>query len=162
MEKVKGYLEGRVNDLLRKALAFDQKLFSDKEAMVTLQQKLIELKSGDPEKGFKKAKEHLKEFQTTGFYSLLLEQNMGIIYSAIKEIHSMDKALELELSIDEAYQERYDEVGKSPSELFVLDTKGDVELVENEIGSKIKQDLEGRALADEVLKTIYGTIPVKG
>ena len=161
MEKLKGYLEGRVNDLMKKARAFEKKIETDRISLVDAQKKLVAMKSADPDGGFQNAKSELIRFQESGFFSHLLEQNMGILYSAIKEISTLDTSLDLGIKIDEDNVSMYEQIRKSPSELFTVNTNGEVELAGGEIGDNLRSDLESRGLNDDILKSIYATVPVK-
>lgn len=161
MEKLNGYLEGRVNGLIKKAKAFEKKIETDRINLADAQRKLIAIKSADPEGGFQNAKSELTRFQEAGFFSHLLEQNMGILYSAIKELHTLATTLGLEIKIDEENADMYEQIGKSPSELFTLNTEGAVELAGGDIGDNLKKDLESRGLNDQVLQSIYDTVPVQ-
>lgn len=160
MEELKGYLEGRINSMMNKAIVFEKKVETDRTLIGDLQKELVNKKSNNPEIGFEGVKEDLANFQKTGFYNHLLEQNMGILYSAIKELHTLITTLNLDVKIESENQAMYDQIGTSPSELFALGQGGSVEIADKTIRETLEKDLENRGLNEDSLKAIYETIPV--
>ena len=162
MEKatVEMYLKEKLAEYLRNIEVFETKNLADREEFTSLQQKTQMFKKDNPKGTYEDVKEELIRIQEVHYWSFLLEQNMKHELIKAKELITLSDILGVDLGFEGDKEEAVKAIRSQESDMFFVDGKGDVSLLDNEFKPQLEGAINARKADTTNLRTMFENIPL--
>ena len=154
------YLKEKVREYLKNIEVFEGKHIADRKEFNELQQKTQMFKKDNPEGTYEDVKEELIRIQEVHYWSFLLEQNMKHELIKAKELLTLADIMGIDLELEGDDAEAAKAIRSQDSDMFHIDSKGDVVLLDNEYRPQLEGAINQRKADTNNLKTMYANIPV--
>lgn len=149
------YIKGRVTGLLEEVKTFGSEIESKNAVKFSKAKKVNESKG--KEGSYKDFKEDLKSINKNHYLVYLYEESMKGKIGRLIEIYSVAKAFDIELGLSEEQEAMAENIYSGNGDLFTV-SKGKVEVVNQDLYTKMMEGVEKNSNSEEALKKLYDNI----
>lgn len=160
IETIEIYLKEKSKEYLKNIEVFEKKLIEDREKFSKLQEETQAFKKANPTETYKSVEKNLISIRETHYWAFLLEQSLKHELIKLREILIMADLNNIELGLEGDQLAASEEIRKQESRVFVLNSKGEVELIDNEFSKQLEGAVGIKKEDEERLKAMYASIPV--